>query len=90
MNSPLSNTKERIISIDIIRGFALIGIFFVNIPSMFMPDFYYHFEYVGIDRFIRLIYDMFIQTKFYTIFAFLFGVSGFYFMKSIENKGLSP
>jgi len=90
MNLPLSNTKERIISIDIIRGFALIGIFFVNIPSMFMPDFYYHFEYVGIDRFIRLIYDMFIQTKFYTIFAFLFGVSGFYFMKSIEKKGLSP
>lgn len=90
MNLPLSNTKERIISIDILRGFALIGIFFVNIPSMFMPDFYYHFEYVGIDRFIRLLYDMFIQTKFYTIFAFLFGVSGFYFMNSIEKKGLSP
>lgn len=90
MNIQLLNTKERIISIDIIRGFALIGIFFVNIPSMFMPDFYYHFEYVGIDRFIRLLYDMFIQTKFYTIFAFLFGVSGFYFMNSIEKKGLSP
>lgn len=90
MNLPLSNTKERIISIDIIRGFALIGIFFVNIPSMFMPDFYYHFEYVGIDRFIRLLYDMFIQTKFYTIFAFLFGVSGYYFMTGIEKKGLSP
>lgn len=90
MNLQLSNTKERIISIDIIRGFALIGIFFVNVPTMFMPDFFYHFEYVGIDRFIRLIYDMFIQTKFYTIFAFLFGVSGFYFMNSIKKKGLSP
>jgi len=90
MNLPLSNTKERIISIDIIRGFALIGIFFVNIPSMFMPDFYYHFEYVGMDLFTRLIYDMLIQTKFYTIFAFLFGVSGFYFMNGMEKKGLSP
>lgn len=83
-------SNERVTSIDIIRGFALIGIFLVNVPSMFMPDFFYHFEYDGIDRFIRLFYDLFIQTKFYTIFAFLFGVSGFYFIKSIEKKGLSP
>ncbi|MGM9985958.1 MAG: DUF418 domain-containing protein [Bacillaceae bacterium] len=90
MNSNSLVSPRRIASIDIIRGFALMGIFFVNVPSLFIPDPLYVFHYEGIDRFIRLIYDLFIQTKFYTIFAFLFGVSAYYFMKSVERRGLSP
>lgn len=83
-----TNQLNRVESIDIIRGFALLGIFFVNIPTMFYPDIFKEFTYVNVDSFVRLLYDIFIQTKFYTIFSFLFGVSAFYFMRSQERKGL--
>lgn len=83
------NVKQqtgRVISIDILRGFALLGIFFVNVPMM---QNMMHIEAKpGLEGGIRLFYDLFIQTKFYTIFSFLFGVSAYYFMRSQENKGL--
>ncbi len=60
---------ERIHSIDIIRGIAVLGIFLVNWPVIAGID---SRDITGnlrrIDSYIRLFYDMFIQTKFYTIF----------------------
>lgn len=82
------NDTERLVSIDIIRGFALLGIFFVNVPmmqsviSLGAPK--------SLEGIIRLFYDIFIQTNFYVIFSFLFGVSAYYFMRSQEKKGLAP
>ncbi|OEH92869.1 hypothetical protein BFG57_01895 [Bacillus solimangrovi] len=76
--------KERIIALDIIRGFALFGILLVNMPSFSGSDL---FLYSGIDLNIRLIFDLFIQTKFYTIFSFLFGLGFYIFMKRAESRG---
>ncbi|WP_276913033.1 DUF418 domain-containing protein [Aneurinibacillus aneurinilyticus] len=93
MLTPITG-QERIASLDIIRGFALFGIFLVNFPSFHPADypalmFSLDPGYTGLDRGIRLFYDMFVQTKFYTIFSFLFGLGFYIFMERAEKRGLS-
>lgn len=78
--------KERIVEIDIIRGIAILGIFFVNFPEMIVIPLQ-KISYVGLNGFIRLIYNLFIQTKFYTIFSFLFGLGFYIFMSRAETRG---
>ncbi|UHA75559.1 DUF418 domain-containing protein [Paenibacillus sp. 481] len=80
--------QQRIDALDIIRGFAIFGIFFVNIPEMAGNGIMTHSSYEGADALIRLFYDMFVQTKFYTIFSFLFGLGFYLFMQSAERRGL--
>ena len=78
---------ERIHSIDIIRGIAVLGIFLVNWPIIAGIDSRdLSGVYEGLDSYIRLFYDMFIQTKFYTIFSFLFGLGFYIFMTRAEAK----
>ncbi|PEA55782.1 hypothetical protein CON64_03845 [Bacillus pseudomycoides] len=85
MNSISQN--ERIHSIDIIRGIAIFGIFLVNWPMLAGVDSRdLTTVYEGFDRYIRLFYDLFVQTKFYTIFSFLFGLGFYIFMKRAEEK----
>lgn len=76
--------KERIVTLDIIRGIAILGIFLVNIINFSGNEFA---VYEGSDKFIRMIFDMFVQTKFYTIFSFLFGLGFYIFMKRAEERG---
>ncbi len=78
--------KERIIEIDIIRGIAILGIFFVNLPEMLVAPMV-SIKYMGMDGWVRLIYNMLIQTKFYTIFSFLFGLGFYFFMSRAEARG---
>lgn len=77
----------RFAQIDIIRGFAVCGIFLVNVPDMIGGGYAFSSAFTGTDAWVRLIYDMFVQTKFYTIFAFLFGVSFCLFMQKAEAGG---
>ncbi|NRR00740.1 DUF418 domain-containing protein [Brevibacillus sp. RS1.1] len=84
---------ERIRQLDGIRGFALLGILLVNMPSflfpiMFLPDAGMVNTHSEIDGWIRLLFNMFVQAKFYTIFSFLFGVGFFLFMHRAESKQL--
>jgi len=76
--------KNRIVTLDIIRGFAILGIFLVNMPSFTGSEF---MVYTGTDKTIRMLFDMFIQTKFYTIFSFLFGLGFYIFMTRAEARG---
>ena len=55
--------KNRIVTLDIIRGFAILGIFLVNMPMFTGSDF---MVYSGTDKTIRMLFDMFIQTKLVT------------------------
>ncbi|MFC3885159.1 DUF418 domain-containing protein [Bacillus songklensis] len=94
MKSLPISTKERIVTIDIIRGFALLGIFLVNMPAYHSPDFLMqlygiHKEQKGIDYWVDLFLQLFIQMKFYTIFSFLFGLGFYIFMSRAEQKGLA-
>ncbi|MFA1818979.1 DUF418 domain-containing protein [Virgibacillus oceani] len=76
--SPI-NEKNRLVWIDAARGFAIFGIFIVNILGFSAP----YFLYGGaedvwtspIDQFIQAIIDIFFQASFYTLFSFLFGFS---------------
>ncbi|WP_028544556.1 DUF418 domain-containing protein [Paenibacillus taiwanensis] len=86
--SQMVQSSQRIDALDIIRGFAIFGIFFVNVPDMIGNGVTFTTSYTGADALVRLLYDMFIQTKFYTIFAFLFGLGFYLFMQSAKRREL--
>ncbi|MCG7409767.1 DUF418 domain-containing protein [Paenibacillus sp. ACRRX] len=86
--SQLVQPSQRIDALDIIRGFAIFGIFFVNVPDMIGNGVNFATSYTGADAMVRLLYDMFIQTKFYTIFSFLFGLGFYLFMQSAARRAL--
>ena len=89
MATPIQ-TNERIILYDIIRGFALCGIFLVNIPSMLGSDWMFgRPDYYGSDLFVRTLFDLFVQTKFYTIFSLLFGIGFSIFLERSYARGES-
>lgn len=81
--------NARIHSLDIIRGIAILCILFANLPTMTGLDPFNQNGYTGIDKTVRFLVDIFIQSKFYTIFAFLFGVGFYIFMDNAEKKGHS-
>jgi uncharacterized protein len=76
---------DRIHTLDSIRGFALLGIFLVNITYMVGNSDY---NWTGADKYVRLIYDLLIQTKFYPIFSFLFGFGFYIFISRAQEKEL--
>ncbi|MWV43107.1 DUF418 domain-containing protein [Paenibacillus sp. HJL G12] len=80
---------KRIDILDYLRGFALVGIIFINIfqmiPYIHVPKeygFWNHLEQ-GILKFI----DMAVYERFYTIFSFLFGVGFFLFISRARARG---
>ncbi|MBE7128927.1 DUF418 domain-containing protein [Bacillus mycoides] len=77
----------RIHSLDMIRGIAILCILFANLPTMTGLDPFNQAGYSGLDKVVRFLVDLFIQSKFYTIFAFLFGVGFYIFMRNTEKKG---
>jgi len=70
--------SERVDTIDILRGLALFGILAANIRGFSGPPITYlapHLFWTALhDRIAQAFVDAFIQGKFITIFAFLFGV----------------
>ncbi|XXM72988.1 DUF418 domain-containing protein [Lysinibacillus sphaericus] len=85
--------KERMVTIDIIRGFALFGIFLVNMPTFHSPEFMKSMygipvDYSGVDHWIDVFFALFVDMKFFTIFSFLFGLGFYIFMSRAEEKGL--
>jgi uncharacterized protein len=71
--------QERIAAIDILRGFALFGVFLVNMPLFVGPldaFFQWRQNYLWLSEANRLtlfLLHVFAQGKFYTLFSFLFG-----------------
>ncbi len=75
----LGPVTKRIVLLDVIRGFALVGILFANILSWsgikFLPiDTIKSFGNFTADSTIYYYLKFFIDTKFYTIFSLLFGI----------------
>ncbi|MBT2678143.1 DUF418 domain-containing protein [Bacillus sp. ISL-35] len=81
----------RIVSIDRMRGFSLLGIFLVNMISFHSPYFYIDPE-TWWDRNINLFtyrfIDVLIQASFYPLFAMLFGYGLVILRERILDKGL--
>jgi uncharacterized protein len=93
--SPM-NEKNRLGWIDAARGFAVFGIFIVNIGAFSAPYFLYGGEgdvwTSTADQFIQAFIDVFFQASFYTLFSILFGF-GFQLMKdrlAEKNVALYP
>ncbi|MEH7224901.1 DUF418 domain-containing protein [Bacillus sp. JJ1566] len=83
---------ERIHSIDVIRGLAIFGIFFVNMPSFFAPVLYLNPQdwWSGeLNQWIQSTVDIFAQASFYTLFSFLFGFGMILFKERAIAKGYS-
>ncbi|MCC3355539.1 DUF418 domain-containing protein [Bacillus sp. REN16] len=83
---------ERIHSIDVIRGLAIFGIFFVNMPSFFSPVLYLNSNtwWNGdLNQWTYWIVDIFAQASFYTLFSFLFGFGMVLFKERAVAKGYS-
>ncbi|KAA0964812.1 DUF418 domain-containing protein [Sporosarcina sp. ANT_H38] len=81
----MHNNTERIYSIDIIRGFAIMGIFLININSFISEEAYRNLQ----GSLYAIFTGLFIHGKFHFIFAFLFGVGATIFLSRLESKGLS-
>ena len=88
-----TKAKDRVIFLDVLRGFALVGILFANILSWsgikFIP--YEDIIELGnakVDAALYQYLKFFVDTKFYTLFSLLFGV-GFYLQisKNKDNPG---
>lgn len=81
---------NRIESLDMLRGFALLGIFIANMLTFHSPYFYIdantYFSTPG-DQMSYKIISIFIEASFYPIFAMLFGYGlQMQYDKSIVNK----
>jgi len=83
--------SERIQSIDVIRGFALIGIFFMNVEwfNRAFSDFGNGIQpgTVGIDYWASYFVNYFVAGKFWTIFSLLFGMGFAVMLASAEKNG---
>jgi len=82
--------NKRIDSIDILRGFALLGILIMNMSSFAMPSMAY-FSPVVYDLNIlnHIIYSathIIADQKFMAIFSMLFGASTILFINSVKKK----
>lgn len=71
--------SNRLLNVDALRGFALLGILAVNIWAFADP--YYFTTQTnpsynsGLDHAVRFVVKLFFETKFYLLFSFLFGYS---------------
>ena len=86
---------ERVESIDVMRGFALLGILLINMVAFHSPfsyiDPYTWFDGPG-DQATFSFLDIFIQASFYPLFAMLFGYGlGIQFLRAeARSKAFAP
>ncbi|MFC2098030.1 DUF418 domain-containing protein [Bacteroidota bacterium] len=91
--SPI-DAKERIVSLDVLRGFAVLGILIMNIQSFSMIFAAYqnplaYGDLSGINLLIWKLSHVFADQKFMTIFSILFGAGILLMTQKIEKQGLS-
>ncbi|TDL35351.1 DUF418 domain-containing protein [Jeotgalibacillus sp. S-D1] len=82
-------SPDRIASLDVMRGFSLLGIFIVNMIAFHSPMYYYDpFSWWG-DSLNRPAYwwiDVFVQASFYPLFTIMFGYGlAMQYQKSVEK-----
>ncbi|UHA72224.1 DUF418 domain-containing protein [Paenibacillus sp. 481] len=91
---PLHQT-ERISELDLIRGFALLGILIVNMQYFSYPFIYTTISNIDLwpdvwDQAVKKGIVIFAQNKFNTMFSFLFGLGFMIFIQRAKQKGEQP
>lgn len=81
---------ERLLVLDVLRGFAITGILWVNVPLMFAP------VYAAVlgagpqgtaDAWARLLVEVLAEGKFFTLFSLLFGIGAAIQIRRAEARG---
>ncbi|MBK9533207.1 MAG: DUF418 domain-containing protein [Chitinophagaceae bacterium] len=87
-------SNEREIFMDVLRGFAILGIFIANLNSFswYDPETKLDSPYLvpGWDQKMSFLHHMFIEGKFYSIFSLLFGWGIALQLKRGEANGINP
>lgn len=91
--SPVSKT-DRIVSIDLLRGLALLGILIMNIQHFSMPTAAYinptaYGDLSGLNKWVWVVSHILASEKFMSIFSMLFGAGVILFTQRTELKGLN-
>ena len=89
-----SKSPDRVLDIDILRGFALFGVILVNIfyfqvPAVYFSAYYEQFSDLW-SRIVVYILNWFFTGKFYPIFSFLFGLGFSIQFLNARKKGTNP
>jgi uncharacterized protein len=93
MFSPVSQS-DRILSIDLLRGVAVLGILIMNIQHFSMPQAAYinptaYGDLTGLNRWVWILSHILAREKFMSIFSMLFGAGVLLFTHRAELKGLN-
>lgn len=83
--------KDRIGSLDFLRGIAILGILVINIESFAYPEPWSPYKYgyhSPMDTTTRFWVYFLFQGKFFSMFTLLFGVGFYIFMERLDQKGL--
>lgn len=75
--------NKRIETLDYLRGFALLGIIFINISQMVAATMDQTAGDMAVIRFM----DIAVSHRFYVIFSFLFGVGFYLFVSRAKERG---
>ena len=84
---------KRVSELDVLRGFAMLGVYIVNFVEMnalppgevgIYPEFHH-----ALDSAVEWLYKEFFNEKFYLIFVFLFGYSLSFTAVSARKKGMN-
>ncbi|MCK5146841.1 DUF418 domain-containing protein [bacterium] len=86
---------DRIISLDVLRGFAILGILIMNIQSFSMPESAYmnpstYGDLTGINRIVYMMSHALADLKFMGLFSMLFGAGVLLFTQRLEARGMKP
>jgi len=87
--------SERIVSLDVLRGVAILGILVMNIQSFSMIESAYlnptvYGNLTGLNRLVWTLSHYFADLKFISIFSMLFGAGIVLFSGRLEAAGRSP
>ncbi len=87
-----TRASERIVAIDILRGFALLGILIMNIQGFAMPAAAYsnptvYGDLTGANRWVWTLSHIFADQKFMTIFSLLFGAGIVLMSEKLDARG---
>lgn len=82
-------SSDRFIAIDAVRGFALLGILFVNMQTFAEPfgAFLVPETAGGIEKFWYVFVKIFCEGKFYVLFSMLFGMGLVLQQRSVDRAG---
>ena len=91
-SSQPTQTKERYLILDALRGFALLGIALANFPEFSLYSFLDEsatslMPTAAVDKWVRFLEYVFVDGKFYTLFSLLFGIGFSIIIEHAEKRG---